>query len=130
MSRPRTAPDVLVGDIVRHAARTTPHELAATHQDRELTFAALDRALNQVARALARRGVEVGHRVAWWGETSLDVMPIFNTLARLGATFMPVNRGSDPTKPRTCSTTRSRACSSPTPARHARGGLGSAAVDA
>jgi fatty-acyl-CoA synthase len=91
VSRPRTAPDVLVGDIIRHAARTTPHELAATHEDRELTFAALDARSNQVARALARRGVEVGHRVAWWGETSLDVMPIFNALARLGATFMPVN---------------------------------------
>jgi fatty-acyl-CoA synthase len=91
VSRPRTAPDVLVGDIVRHAARTTPHELAATLGDQELTFAALDARSNQVARALARRGVAVGHRVAWWGDTSLDVMPIFNALARLGATFMPVN---------------------------------------
>ncbi|HEY8218295.1 MAG TPA: AMP-binding protein [Acidimicrobiia bacterium] len=91
MSRHRTAPDVLVGDVVRHAARATPHELAATHDDRELTFGALDAWSNQVARALAQRGVGLGDRVAWWGDTSLDAMPIFNALARLGAAFMPVN---------------------------------------
>jgi acyl-CoA synthetase (AMP-forming)/AMP-acid ligase II len=87
----RIAPDVLVGDIVRHAARATPHRLAATLADDEVTFAELDARSNQVARALARRGIGLGDRVAWWGETSLDAMPIFNALARLGAAFMPVN---------------------------------------
>ncbi len=87
----RVAPDLLVGDIVRHAARVTPHELAATLGDAETTFGALDDRSNQVARALAARGIGVGDRVAWWGETSLDAMPIFNALARVGAAFMPVN---------------------------------------
>lgn len=87
----RIAPDLLVGDVVRHAARTTPAALAATLGDHELTFAALDARSNQVARALAVRGIGVGDRVAWWGETSLDAMPVFNALARLGAAFMPVN---------------------------------------
>jgi len=85
------APDLLVGDIVRHAARATPLHLAATLGEEELTFAALDARSNQVARALAAHGVGLGDRVAWWGETSLDAMPIFNALARLGAAFMPVN---------------------------------------
>ena len=91
MTSGRTAPDVLVGDIVRHAARATPQALAATLGDDEVTFAALDARSNQIARALAGRGIGVGDRVAWWGETSLDAMPIFNALARLGAAFMPVN---------------------------------------
>ena len=87
----RIAPDLLVGDIVRHAARATPQALAATLGDEEMTFAALDARSSQVARALSARGVGVGDRVAWWGETSLDAMSIFNALARLGAAFMPVN---------------------------------------
>ncbi len=35
----------------------------------------------------------VGHadRVAWWGDTSLEALPIFFALARLGAVFAPVN---------------------------------------
>jgi acyl-CoA synthetase (AMP-forming)/AMP-acid ligase II len=87
----RIAPDVLVGDIVRHAARATPRSLAATLGDEELTFGELDARSNQVARALSARGIGVGDRVAWWGETSLDAMPIFDALARIGAAFMPVN---------------------------------------
>jgi acyl-CoA synthetase (AMP-forming)/AMP-acid ligase II len=87
----RVAPDLLVGNIVRHAARATPDALAATLGDDEITFAELDGRANQVARALAARGIGVGDRVAWWGETSLAAMPIFNALARLGAAFMPVN---------------------------------------
>jgi acyl-CoA synthetase (AMP-forming)/AMP-acid ligase II len=87
----RIAPDLLVGDIVRHAARATPQALAATLGDEEITFAELDARSSQVARALSARGVGVGDRVAWWGETSLDAMPIFNAAARLGAGFMPVN---------------------------------------
>jgi acyl-CoA synthetase (AMP-forming)/AMP-acid ligase II len=88
---PPPAPDLLVGDILRHAARATPHAIAATLGDDELTFAGLDARSNQVARALAARGIGVGARVAWWGETSLAAMPIFNACARLGAAFMPVN---------------------------------------
>jgi fatty-acyl-CoA synthase len=87
----RPAPDLLVGDILRHAARTTPQEIAASLADETVTFAALDARSNQVARALASRGVRLGDRVAWWADTSLDAMPIFNAAARLGAAFMPVN---------------------------------------
>ena len=91
MTRATPAPDLLVGDVIRHAARATPDELAATLGDEEMTFADLDARSNQVARALTTRGVGPGDRVAWWGETSLDAMPIFNALARIGAAFMPVN---------------------------------------
>ena len=82
---------LLVGDIVRHAARVTPRLLAATQGDEALTFAELDAWSNQVARALAGAGVGHHDRVAWWGETSLEAMPIFSACAKLGAPFMPVN---------------------------------------
>jgi len=82
---------LLVGDIVRHAARVTPTRLAATLGDEELRFAELDAHSNAVARALADLGVAHRDRVAWWGETSLDAMPLFAACAKLGAAFMPVN---------------------------------------
>ncbi|MEX2268328.1 MAG: AMP-binding protein [Acidimicrobiia bacterium] len=82
---------LLVGDVIRHAASVTPHQLAATMGDEELRFAELESAANQVARTLAAAGVGRGDRVAWWGETSLEAMPIFAACAKLGAAFMPVN---------------------------------------
>ena len=36
-------------------------------------------------------GVGHGDRVAWWGDTSLEAVPIFFALAKLGAVFAPVN---------------------------------------
>ena len=82
---------LLVGDIVRHAAHVTPSGLAATLADDELTFAGLDTWSNRTARALGDLGIGYRDRVAWWGETSIEAMPIFTALAKLGAPFMPVN---------------------------------------
>ena len=56
-----------------------------------LTFAEVDARANTIARGLRARGVEHGHRVAWWGETTLDAVPLFAALAKLGAVFVPLN---------------------------------------
>jgi acyl-CoA synthetase (AMP-forming)/AMP-acid ligase II len=82
---------LLVGNSLRHAARYTPRRLAATLGDDEVTFGELDHQTNRVAHTLAGMGVGPGDRVAWWGDTSLDVLPIFFALARLGAVFAPVS---------------------------------------
>jgi acyl-CoA synthetase (AMP-forming)/AMP-acid ligase II len=59
--------------------------------DDVLTFAAVDAKANGIARGLRARGIEHGHRVAWWGETTLDAVPLFVALAKLGAVFVPLN---------------------------------------
>src|SRR5215471_18937676 len=82
---------LLVGDVVRHGARVRPSALAATLGDAELTFGELDARANRTARALAAAGVGHRDRVAWWGDTSLDVMPLFAAAAKLGAAFAPIN---------------------------------------
>jgi fatty-acyl-CoA synthase len=82
---------LLVGNVIRHAAAVVPGRLAATMGPDDLTFGQLEARTNQVARAFASRGVGLGDRVAWWGETGLAAMPIFGALAKLGAAFMPVN---------------------------------------
>ena len=82
---------LLVGNILRHAAQVTPHALAATLDDDEITFAELDAAANRTAHALRNLGIGHRDRVAWWGETNLDVVELFAGLAKLGAVFAPVN---------------------------------------
>jgi fatty-acyl-CoA synthase len=82
---------LLIGNVLRHAARYTPRRLAATLGDTELTFGELDDRANRVAHTLAGAGVGHGDRVAWWGDTSLEALPIFFALAKLGAVFAPVN---------------------------------------
>jgi acyl-CoA synthetase (AMP-forming)/AMP-acid ligase II len=82
---------LLIGKVLRHAARYTPRRLAATLGDSELTFGELDDRANRVVHTLAGMGVGRGDRVAWWGDTSLEALPIFFALAKLGAVFAPVN---------------------------------------
>ena len=82
---------LLVGNVLRHAARHAPMGVAATLGDQQLTFADLEARSNQVARILAERGVGHRDRVAWWGDTSLEALPVFFALAKLGAVFAPVN---------------------------------------
>ncbi|MGH8984827.1 MAG: class I adenylate-forming enzyme family protein [Acidimicrobiia bacterium] len=82
---------LLVGDVIRRAARARPRRPAATLGEEQLTFAELDSWSDRVAGALAGMGVSHGDRVAWWGDTSLAAMPIFAALAKLGAVFAPVN---------------------------------------
>lgn len=82
---------LVIGNVLRHAARSTPSRTAATLDDGRVSFAELDEQTNRVGHALAAMGVGHLDRVAWWGDTSLEALPIFFALAKLGAVFAPVN---------------------------------------
>ena len=82
---------LLIGDVFRRAGAATPARPAASLGNDVLTFAEVDARANTIARGLRARGVEHGHRVAWWGETTLDAVPLFAALAKLGAVFVPLN---------------------------------------
>jgi acyl-CoA synthetase (AMP-forming)/AMP-acid ligase II len=83
--------ELLIGDIFRAGARAVPDRVAAAMGDRSLTFAAMNAAANAHARALADLGVRYGDRVVLWSNTSLDAVPVFAALAKLGAVFAPAN---------------------------------------
>ena len=83
--------ELLIGDIFRAGARAVPNRVAAAMGDRSLTFAELNTAANTHARALAELGVGYGDRVVLWSNTSLDAVPVFAALAKLGAVFAPAN---------------------------------------
>jgi fatty-acyl-CoA synthase len=83
--------ELLIGDVFGNAARAVPHHVAAVLGEARLTFGELDAAANRTARALAELGIGPHDRVATWAGTTLDVLPVFAALAKLGAVFAPVN---------------------------------------
>jgi fatty-acyl-CoA synthase len=82
---------LLVGGILENAARVAPDAVAATLDDGSLTFGEIEVAANRIARSLLASGVGPGDRVLWWSETSLEAVPVFAALAKIGAVFAPLN---------------------------------------
>src|SRR5689334_10940834 len=82
---------LLIGDMLENAARVAPDHIAATLDDDALTFGALDSEANRIANGLRAAGIERGDRVLWWSDTSLEAIPVFAALAKLGAVFAPLN---------------------------------------
>jgi fatty-acyl-CoA synthase len=85
---------LLVSGILENAARVAPAAIAATLDDRSLTFGQIDSEANRLANALLGEGVRRGDRVLWWGDTDLDAVPVFAALAKIGAVFAPLNARS------------------------------------
>ena len=83
--------DLLIGDVFTNAATAVPDRTAAALGDRSLTFGALDARADQLAGALSRLGIGYRSRVALWSATTLDAVPLFAALAKVGAVFIPVN---------------------------------------
>ncbi|MEU4568945.1 class I adenylate-forming enzyme family protein [Micromonospora sp. NPDC023956] len=83
--------NLLIGEIVRLAARMAPGAVAATLTGRRITFGELDRQANRTANALAGLGIRAGDRVAWSTAPTLRTLDAFLGCARLGAVFVPVN---------------------------------------
>lgn len=83
--------ELLIGDIFRAGATAVPDRVAAALGDRTLTYRELDRSANAHAAVLAEHGVGHGERVVMWSATSIDAVPLFAGLAKLGAVFAPAN---------------------------------------
>ncbi|MCF2526925.1 class I adenylate-forming enzyme family protein [Yinghuangia soli] len=81
---------LVIGEVFAGAARAVPGRAAAILGDRVLTFAELSAAGERTARALLDLGVAKGDRVVCWNTTSLDILPVFAALARIGAVYVPV----------------------------------------
>ncbi|MEU8138393.1 class I adenylate-forming enzyme family protein [Streptodolium elevatio] len=81
---------LVIGEVFAGAARAVPGHAAAILGDRTLTFAELAEAGNRTAHALLGLGVAKGDRVVCWASTSLDVLPVFAALARIGAVYVPI----------------------------------------
>ena len=79
-------------DYLEESARRRGDKVALVQGANRLTFAEIDRRAEQLARALARRGVRRGDRVAILGEQRAEtVIAVWATL-KAGAVFMVVSR--------------------------------------
>ncbi|MCU1468273.1 MAG: hypothetical protein JWM72_4201 [Actinomycetia bacterium] len=80
-----------IAEMLANAARVAPDSVAATLDDDALTFAEIDDRANRVANGLRGLWVGRGDRVLWWGDTTLDAVPVFAALSKIGAVFAPLN---------------------------------------
>ncbi|MEU6371562.1 AMP-binding protein [Streptomyces sp. NPDC046909] len=76
--------------LARHA-RQRPGRPALSFGGRTLTYAELDRRVNQLARTLRNLGVDAGDRVAVLMRNRLEVVESYFAVMRLGAIAVPVN---------------------------------------
>ena len=53
-----------VGDIIRKRALISPNKTAIIYEDRDISYQALNTAVNRAAHALQKMGVKKGDRVA------------------------------------------------------------------
>jgi len=80
-----------IAEMLANAARVAPDTVAATVDDDAMTFGEIDRRANRVAHGLRGLWVGRGDRVLWWGDTSIEAVPVFAALAKIGAVFAPLN---------------------------------------
>ena len=78
-------------DWLAHRAASTPRRWALREGDRRWSFAELDERVSSLGSWLRDHGVEPGSRVAVAAANSLAYAAAIHALARLGATFVPLN---------------------------------------
>ncbi|MBE1489190.1 amino acid adenylation domain-containing protein [Plantactinospora soyae] len=81
---------VLLPDLVRDAARRTPHAASVRAGDTTLSYLELDLLADRYACALAASGVGPGDRVVLWTAKSVDTVAVMQATLRLGAVYVPV----------------------------------------
>ncbi len=88
-------PDVLtnVADLVRRAARRDPDHPALLHGTAQLSWRALDTAVDRAAAALAGLGLATGDRVAIQLGNTLDFPTVYFGALRAGLVAVPTNTG-------------------------------------
>jgi acyl-CoA synthetase (AMP-forming)/AMP-acid ligase II len=88
---------LLIGDIIRRASEAVPDAPAACVGSQDsgyaaLSYSELERDANRLAWVLRTElGIGLGDRVLGWADTSIEVLPLFVALAKLGAVFAPIN---------------------------------------
>ena len=87
---------LLIGDVVADAAVLVPNAVAATLQDRSVTFAELDTEADRLAHTLAALGLGHGDILAWWTGSTMRSAAALLGCARLGAVFAPLPPATGP----------------------------------
>ncbi|MBT4519249.1 MAG: acyl--CoA ligase [Halieaceae bacterium] len=92
---------LLIGDLFQRNAQIVPNRVAAWMGGEQFTYRELNDAGDSLAEQLYGLGIRRGDRIVSWADTSLEVLPLFVALAKLGAVFAPLNAtiGDEEAKP-------------------------------
>lgn len=80
-----------IGDFFQRQADKTPDKTFLYFQDREFSFAEMDRRASCVARELKERGIRKGDHVALFLPNCPEFLELWFGIAKLGAVIVPVN---------------------------------------
>ncbi|MGB3290758.1 MAG: AMP-binding protein [Burkholderiaceae bacterium] len=83
--------NVTIGEALRRTAMRLPDKIALVGSDERVTFAALDRDVDQIAQGLLACGVRRGDTVALWMANCPSWVRIWMAAARIGAILVPIN---------------------------------------
>jgi malonyl-CoA/methylmalonyl-CoA synthetase len=81
---------------VEQISGSAQHVFLRTSQGREISYAALREQSGRIARALMRRGVTPGERIAVQVDKSAEAVLLYVACLRLGAVFVPINAANTP----------------------------------
>jgi fatty-acyl-CoA synthase len=84
---------LLLADILFSSANRTPHRVAISYRDTQVTFTEMAQRVTHLSDVLADRGVRRGDRVGWWGGVNVNASTLYYASALLGAVFCPLNPG-------------------------------------
>jgi fatty-acyl-CoA synthase len=80
-----------LGDLLRRSAARMPGKTALVFRNQTDSFAALDKAVDRAANALAAQGITKGDRVALFSHNNRTFVVLRFAIARLGAIATPIN---------------------------------------
>jgi long-chain acyl-CoA synthetase len=80
-----------LGSVLRHSAARSPRKAAVICDDQIVSYEALDRSTDTLARWLLREGLETGDRVAIHWRNSVEVVNLYFACFKTGLIAVPVN---------------------------------------
>ena len=75
-----------LSDRFKETVRKYPNKVAIIFEDRQLTFREVDELSNRIANVLRSSGLRHGDAAAVFMENSLEYLPVFLGLCKLGVT--------------------------------------------
>ena len=82
---------VVIGDLLRRAARRFPDRTAVTDGVRSITFTELERDANRFANYLVAHGLKPGDKISTICNNSIDLVKVLFGINRAGLVWVPIN---------------------------------------